>query len=234
MARSTKDDTWLDVGESMISGGLVGGAFVIVNLFISREEEKRDLRCQLETGMEFPDINLTSSPLGGIYMPYRVLYMATLDDSDLRKAVLIFADLRWVSARRADFTEADMSGVNAEHATLTLAVLRDAVLDDVSLRNAVVRGGDLRGAVVRGGDLRGADFTGCTAAGAVFIDCLFDDAIMPDDIADATLDNPTYNDATRWSGGYTPPPVGTPVDADVAAMGLVEYLAYRKAVNGGR
>lgn len=216
------------IGISLFGGGLVGGSFVLVNMFISMDNERKDLVKSLEGGLEFPGVNLSRKKLGAVYMPNRVLYMAALDDSDLSRSVLIFADLRWVSALRALFVGSDLSGASAENASFSCANFSQATLDDVSLQGAVLRGANLSEVVVHRGNLRAADMTGAVCAGAVFVDCVFDDAVMPDDIRKATVKNCQFNENTKWPKGYVPQGSVTVRHENIAGMGLVDYLAYRR------
>lgn len=99
-----------------------------------------------------------------------------LDGRDLRGAALAGSHLRDISAFRADFTGADLSGFDGERGKFLRAVLSDAKMARARLTEADftgatllrvdLTGADLRRARLNSADLSEADLTGARLEGA--------------------------------------------------------------------
>jgi len=136
---------------------------------------------------------------------------ADLIEADLTGAILRGADLTGAYLIEADLTEADLTEANLRGADLSRAKLNEAVLIDAvlieadlteaylteaDLTEADLTEADLTGAKLRGADLIEADLTGAKLSGA---------NLRGADLTEANLRGATWDDATKWPEGFTPP-----------------------------
>lgn len=92
----------------------------------------------------------------------------------------------------------DLRGANLSWVQLPLSVLFDAVLAECRLNNAVLMGVQLKHAHMRGADLSGAMLTGARLVGCDLSGARIDDR--------TELSKISYDAATKWPDGFTPPP----------------------------
>jgi uncharacterized protein YjbI with pentapeptide repeats len=205
------DQGTAELGGAILSGGIVGGAFVLVERMLNAAARKRNhqdrLRQQLESGEVFPAMNLAGEDLAGLYLPNRVFFGAVLNHANLRDAQLLFGDLRHIEATGASFAGADLSGVNLSNACLSEADFTDANMRDCGLRDADLTGATLRDTVLLRADLSGADLRGA-------------------DLKGVTLDGVRCVN-TRWPDGFEPPE-STSETRDHSQRTLIPYLVYQK------
>ena len=206
-----------ELGGAILSGGIVGGAFVVVERMLNAAAGKRNdldrLRRQLENAESFPAIDLSNKDLSALYLPNRVLFDAVMTNANLAKATLLFSDLRHVAASHANFTGTDLSGANLSDATLTSADLTGADLTDAGLRNADLTQATLTGARLVRADLRGADLSGARLHQA--------------DLTGANLTGVTC-EGTVWPEGFDLRKHKGQKGTDLSHLTLIDYLEYRK------
>ena len=135
------------------------------------------------TGANLSAANLSEANLTRANLDGANLYGANLTSADLTSADLYRAYLREANLRRADLRGADLRGAN-----LSEADLRGANLTSADLSGAHLSWSDLSGANLSEANLSGADLTGANLSGA-------------------DLTGATWDDATRWPEGFTPPSV---------------------------
>ena len=215
------------VGTSLISGGLVSLAFVVVNAVRDSHNEQRRradaLRLQLSSSNEFPAIDLSFADLHRAYLPSRnfkgsrlrgvALYGCNLAGSDLSGCDLTGSDLTGAYLKDVNFAESNLSGALLHGAYLGGADLRKADLVDSDCTSAMMAevnlsGAQLGGAVFRGATMWGADLSGCT-----FQDTVFDGA----QLAKATINRPMFFDMVRFDSSTQ-----WPDDLDAGLRQLLE------------
>ena len=133
------------------------------------------------------------------------------------------ADLSDANLSGADLSGAILSGANLRRAILSGANLRgadliDANLSDANLRRANLRGANLRGAILRGADLRGAILSDADLSGADLSDANLSDAnLRGADLRGANLRRASLSDANLR--GATLPHISTfPIDLEMARV----------------
>ena len=226
------------LGTALLGGGVVGGAFVLVESMLLGAADRRSksdaLRRQLQSGEHFPAIDLAGQDLERLYLPNRILFRAELTSTRLRGASLQFCDLRWSIGPRADLSEADLSGADLSDTTLNGANLSGADLSDTSLRRADLRDADLRGALLRRTDLQGANLTGADLAGATVEGCIIDGTLLPMLLDPSGWRSVRHSPTTSWPRGVEIPPSTDIQHANISSMDLLAYLEYRQKVDSDK
>ena len=140
----------------------------------------------------------------------------SLQDADLRKALLNDAQLPAVCLSGASLSEANLSSADLTNgwfegsllnkARLSSAKLQNATFIDANLAKADLRHADLRGANLQNANLEGTDLfhanlRNASLHGANLKDANLDEAILKDI---------TYDETTNWPDGLDPPPQAEP------------------------
>jgi uncharacterized protein YjbI with pentapeptide repeats len=222
-----------ELGVAVVSGAIIGGAFVTVETLLSSAADQRaahdSLLTVLSTTTDLSGIDLAGRQLPDLYLPGRAMVAANLEGVVMRGAKLYYADLRHARLAGADLTAADLSGSTLAGADLSGARLEGAVLDDADLRDAILTGADLTDAVIdsailertrldeatltrttiSSSHLMGADFGGAKHLG---------EAVLRDNEHDAT---------TVWPAGFVPPGSVDVHQEVIAGLDLATYLALR-------
>ncbi len=228
---------WRELALALVSGGVVGGAFVSVEVLLAGASEARSehdaLVTQLSSTGGLDGIDLSERELRGLYLPGRSLVAARLVGAHLEETKLYFGNLRHADLHHAFLNGADLSGSTAAFADLRQADLRDAVLMDVDLSHCALGGADLRGAVLTNGRLQQASLAGAKLAGFVVRNSFLEGAdFSAAEIGGAVLEGNRYDATTLWPNGYVPAPSVEVTQEDFASMDLPAYLAWR-AKDGG-
>ena len=94
-----RDSTWGDLGLAVVSGGIVGGALVLVESVLAGAADERSaeaaLHLQLTSATQLNGIDLSDRELTGYYLPGKDLVAARLCRARLSRSRLYYADLRY-------------------------------------------------------------------------------------------------------------------------------------------
>lgn len=179
---STAQSASSEIGIALITGGVTGFVFLVVQSVMAKAAERERLLLYLSTVQNLTGVDLHAKSLNGLNLVGKVMPAADLSDAVLRNARFAGADLRWSTLHRSD-----LRGSTFAYANLNDTNLRGTRLECVDLRRATFRDAGLDGAMFDRADLAGADLEGAELG-----ECIFRRV--------------HYDYATRWPTGYTPPP----------------------------
>jgi len=230
---SDQASTANDLGLAIVSGGLIGAVFVLVEYLLTRAATERSrtqqILQQLHSTTELSGIDLATENLRGAYLPNKNLSLAKMDGALLDGATLLFGNFGFASLIGISGCKADLGGSVFTEARLTRADLTDADLYDsdlrgVDLRDAVLRGARLTNADLTGADLRGADLRNSILIRTQICSVDLSGALLQG----ADLEAIDYDDSTIWPEGFEPPPP-TPRDREwVLGTTVTDWLAIRR------
>ena len=173
VALSDSAAPWSNLGQALVSGGVVGGVFVFIESSLARAAELRgrqdNLVQQITMTEKLVGVELDGRVLRDLYLPNKNLTAARLRGTDFSRSVLLFGDLRHADATGAVLVDADLGGSALQRATLANASARGCCFLDADLTSTVLTSCDLRGAdlsfsVLRNADLQSADLRGARLA----------------------------------------------------------------------
>jgi uncharacterized protein YjbI with pentapeptide repeats len=224
---------WDGFGQALLSGGIIGAVFVIVEHRLGAASERtarRDaLVRQLVTTTDLPGIDLAGQDLRELYLPGRKLTHARFDGADLSGAQLYFADLELASLVEVSARAADLGGSNLRLASVRNADLSGAKVDDCNLTSADLHGVNLTGASLEGSVLIDSDLTA-----ARLVDCDLRGAqltgadLRSSQLSGALLEGVTYDETTRWPEGFEPSPPSPPGPVWDPETNLQAWLTNRR------
>lgn len=226
---------WRDLGLAVLSGGVVGGAFVSVESMLVGAAEARSkqesLLSQLSSTTDLNGIDLSGRSLRGLYLPGRAMVAARLVDTELAESQLFFTDFRHADLRGASLRGADLSGSTLTFADLRGVDLQGAILDDADLSDARLDGANLSGAVLRRGRLQRARLGDARLDGALIESTYLDGADLSSAwTAGLKLRQVEYDESTRWPDDFEPPATVRVVQDDISSMDLTAYLVRRQGL----
>lgn len=226
---------WADLGLAIVSGGIVGGALVLVEGMLAGAADQRSaessLRMQLTSATELNGIDLSDENLAGFYLPGKDLVAAKLSHTSLGGALLYYADLRFADLRSADLRGADLSGCTLRGADLTDARLAGAILNDADLRGARFDDADLRGCMLVSVRASEASFLGAQMTDVVIKDANLEGAdLRGNGLKESQLGPVQWSATTVWPERFAPPASAGVSDRDLSELGLAEYLALRHSL----
>ncbi len=194
------DMRWADVRGSDLgradlrAATLSGGNFSRANFFEADLQDAalivsnlRDV--QTMAGANMHGITAFKADFSGAHVAGDGHQSVCMDESYLRQALLVGADLRGVDLRNADLEKADLRETNLRGANLRGASLENANLERADLRGARLDGASLLGASLRGAHLEGVDLSHVIA--------LSREQIAAAKTDPATTLNPLTNEAPR-------------------------------------
>jgi uncharacterized protein YjbI with pentapeptide repeats len=221
-----------DLGLAILSGGIVGGALVVVESLLASAADARSsaaaLRAMLSTTPDLNGIDLADEQLPNLYLPGRALVAAQLCGTNLSGSQLPFADLRYAQLRNADLRHADLRGATLVGADLSGADLRGTLLDDADLSDANLDQADLSDASLVDARAQRTRFGTAELTGATFDNVYLEGADLSAVRGRLELAGGTqYDQATRWPPTFGAPPSAEVIQEPIAEMDLAAYLAYR-------
>jgi uncharacterized protein YjbI with pentapeptide repeats len=229
---SPTGSVWRDLALSVLSGGIVGGALVLVEGLLSEAAAQRAevaaLLAQLSITENLSGIDLRGRDLSDLYLPGRSLVAGQLEGIRLDRAKLYYGNFRHALLRAASLRGADLSGSTLAHADLTGTDLTGAVLRDVDLSHANLTGANLTGVDLAGARIQSATLVGARLDGATLANCYLQGSDLTGASLTATiLTGNEYDAMTSWPAEFVPPPSSAVTQAPIAEMKLDRYLAWR-------
>ncbi|MGH4012122.1 MAG: pentapeptide repeat-containing protein [Pseudonocardiaceae bacterium] len=150
VATSDSSTPWSNLGQALVSGGMVGGVFVFIESSLAQAAERRgqqdNLLRQITLTEKLVGVELDGRVLRDLYLPNKNLTAARLRGTDFSRSVLLFGDFRHADATGALLCGADLGGSTLQRATLTNASARGDCFLDADLTAAMLTGCDLRDA----------------------------------------------------------------------------------------
>jgi uncharacterized protein YjbI with pentapeptide repeats len=226
---TSSDSVWRELSIAIVSGGVVGGALLLVETLMgaAADERERDrtLRNQLSSTSDLNGIDISGEELSGVYLPGRAFVAAKLDATNLNNSKLYWGDFRHASFVGARLQQADLSGSTLAFADLSGADLSKAILFDVDMTEARLHDADLEGVVIDGGRLKGTSLRGARLVGAQISNTYLEGARFDSaHLADCTFTNVSFDLTTTWPPGFTPPKNETVIQPEFSKMDFKDYL----------